>query len=243
MVSADFGMFRRPDRQDPALTFNFIPKSAVLGICGAILGLEGYKHGKKRPEFLSSLQHFKVAITPLLQKNTRSHPSPLRKTFVKFINFHGYGNVDGPWILTEQVLINPSYRLVVISDSEDEYFTKLEKHLRNRTSVFRPYLGKNEFICNMDFLGTYEVEEYTETICECESIYPPSGFVNTRGSSGIPYTFTMLEEYSYGLDQYHRHKIKRFCFRDGSIHRKEADLELGAFLSLSGNSTKTVFAF
>lgn len=245
-ISADFGMFRKPDQQDPALTFNFIPKSAVLGVCGAILGLGGYKDGSKTPEFLTALKDFKIAISPVLPKNRNSNPHPFKKTFVKFNNSQGYGNADGNWLLTEQILIKPEYIVTVISNNDDAYLINLERHLKNRTSVFRPYLGKNEFISNIEFLGSYEVFECTDKLVECKTIYCPSETPrksDPRTIAGVPYTFLIMEEYSHALDEYGHHVLKRFCLRDGSFYREEADLNIGQFYSLTKENKKVIFAF
>jgi len=246
IISAEFGMFRKPDRQDPALTFNFIPKSAVLGICGAILGLDGYKNGKS-PEFLTKLNKFNIAVTPLYFKKTGFElaKKPFSKTFVTFNNFHGYGNFDGNGIYTEQILIKPAYLITVISDEKDQYFQELEKKLHSGITSFRPYLGKNEFISNLEFKGAYTVSDNSNELVQCESIYAPSHNYkpNPRGSDATPLTFLIMDEYSYALDEHGRHCIRHFCYRDGELHNQEVDNAIGKLYLLKGEKSKTVFAF
>ncbi|MDD3772535.1 MAG: CRISPR-associated protein Cas5, partial [Weeksellaceae bacterium] len=42
-LKADFGFFRKPDTNNTInLSYNIIHKPAILGILGAIIGLEGY---------------------------------------------------------------------------------------------------------------------------------------------------------------------------------------------------------
>ena len=244
VISAEFGIFRIPELQDPSLTFEFIPKSAILGICGAILGLEGYSSGKKNPEFLSALSEFEVAVTPY----SKGEPAkiPFRKSLVTFTNFHGYGNVDGPWICTEQVLIRPAYRLTIIADDSNPQFSKLVKLMKTNQTSFRPYFGKNEFLANLEFIGVFDVQDCVDDKVRCSSIYPVSsqGSVpSMRRGQPQPGTFKIFDNYAFSIDQNGRYVQKLFCFTDWEIFQKQADLSVGRFYRLTSGDKRAVFAF
>lgn len=258
IISAEFGIFRVPHRIEPSLTFSFIPKSAVLGVCGAILGLAGYAKRKQNPEFLEKLSCFKVAVAPLTKTNTEPSKAnvapypdwtfasrPFRRSFVKFINFHGYGNVDGPGIYTEQLLIRPAYLVTLLADDGNKEFSELEKMLESKRTVFRPYLGKNEFLANVEFKGVSEAHGYSsEQPFKCDSIYPVSfSFVPPEKNTAKRGTFKILDDYAFSVDSNCKHKQRIFCFTESECYANNADLSVGKFYLLNGARDTIVFAF
>ena len=42
-LKAEFGFFKKPDINDIYLTYNMLHKPALLGILGAVIGLQGYQ--------------------------------------------------------------------------------------------------------------------------------------------------------------------------------------------------------
>jgi len=65
-LKADFGFFRKPDANVGInLSYNMLHKPALLGILGAIIGLEGYKELGKIPEYYEKLKDLQVGIEPL----------------------------------------------------------------------------------------------------------------------------------------------------------------------------------
>jgi CRISPR-associated protein Cas5h len=242
-IRAEFGIFKKPEKQDPSLTYNFIPKSTVLGMCGAILGLSGFGHPdkNKRLEFITHLEHLKIAVSPIY--GPPEQPRPFLKTFVKFINYHGYGNVDGSLILNEQLLIRPAFRITVIGAKNDENLIELAKHLKSQEAVFRPYMGKNEFIADTKFISLGKATVCKEGKFICSSIYPLSGHVSgTREYDVSPPKLLVVDEYPYSYDESAKHICTRFCYQDGEIYGKGADLDIGSFYRIDGNG-KIVFAF
>ena len=244
-LSAEFGTFKVPDRQVPSLTFNFIPKSAVLGAIGAILGFNGYEQGTNSPDFITHLANVKIGIMPELPLDRYGRTTTFRKTFVGFLNYHGYGNADGPLQIREQLLVRPSYVITVIAEKNNIEFNNLIKALKSDTTTFRPYLGKNEFIANLTFLHEYEVEECTKEIVSCQSIFPRNlAFSPGRYSMQIP-DFVMIDRYPYSLDSDGNYILKYFEYRVGNIHVNEADNTIGKFYHLKskGEIEKVVYAF
>lgn len=240
IIGAEFGIFRKPDSQDLGLTFSFIPKSAVLGVCGAIIGLGGYKEGSKIPEFLSKLSDFKIGVAPY--ENGRPAEKPFRKIFVKFTNYHGYGNADGPLICTEQLLVEPAYKVTVIADEDNHNFTDLYNKLKHEKTEFRPYLGKNEFLANMQFTGIYDARQCTDEIVSCTTIYPVTSYKKPlRGSVLEIGTVQIDDDYAYLLNAEGQYMRKLFRFTNSQIHREEANAEIGKFYHIA--DSHVVFAF
>lgn len=75
-LTATMAIIRKPDSNETYYTYNFPHKIMILGMLGAIIGLNGYnyyslqKHlGKKvnaMPEFYEKLKQLKIAIVPNL---------------------------------------------------------------------------------------------------------------------------------------------------------------------------------
>ena len=142
-LKSDFGFFKKPDINDSIyLTYNMIHKPALLGLLGAILGLEGHKSYGKLPQYYDKLQkdrELKIGIEPIGMGQTNGN---FEKTTVKYNNATGHASA-GTLNILEQILIKPAYRIYLELDENEELFKKL----KNYEAVFIPYLGKNDFPC------------------------------------------------------------------------------------------------
>ena len=168
-VKADFGFLKKPDTNAPVyLTYNLMHKPCALGILGAIMGYSGFKNNKNLPEYYIKLvkeQAIKVGIKPL-----KDEKGNFSKTTVKYNNSVGYANesglknTDGKDVnlkfgatinVVEQMLINPSYRIYLLTDNEE-----LIRRIQNCEAEFLPYLGKNDFSLWWDNVQLYDYKEF-----------------------------------------------------------------------------------
>ena len=140
-IQADFAFFRKPETNNTInLSYNVMHKPAVLGVLGAILGLEGYKEKGKLPEYYEKLGDTQIGIELLMHDKGN-----FAKTNIKYTNTVGYANKGTNFLTEELTLINPAYRIYVLLDDKNELHLKLYHLLQNGESVYIPYLGKNEF--------------------------------------------------------------------------------------------------
>lgn len=159
-IESDFGFFRKPESNNTLnVSYNIIHRPAVLGILGAIIGLEGYKEKGEFPEYYKRLNHLKIGIAPLEHEQGN-----YLKTPIKYSNTVGYANKDGAnkgtTFLTEELtLIAPKYRiyLLLVLDNEDEVL--LFNNLKNKKSEYIPYFGKNEFTAWWSNFVEYDFSE------------------------------------------------------------------------------------
>jgi hypothetical protein len=184
-LHADFGCLKKPDTNDPVyLTFNMLHKPSLLGIFGAIVGLDGFsqpppkskkkgrqlddhEHQKTVAPYYEALKELKVSVRPIQKENGVCNPSfngNFSKTTLTYNNSVGYANVQekGPTTLmvTEQVLINPIYRCYVLFDKDNEIYQRLFNNLKNYETEYLPYLGKNEFSVWWDNWKEYGFEKF-----------------------------------------------------------------------------------
>lgn len=139
-LRADFGVFKKPDVNDGLqLTFNMLHKPALLGILGAIVGLEGYRQKGVFPEYYQKLRSLRVGIEPLDHEKGN-----FTKTVIKYTNTVGYANADGNLLVTEQTLRSPAYRCYLLADLEDPLHERLVERIWSGEAEYLPYFGKNE---------------------------------------------------------------------------------------------------
>ncbi|MCB9355068.1 MAG: type I-B CRISPR-associated protein Cas5 [Lewinellaceae bacterium] len=154
-LRAGFGMFKKPDiNEGLQLTFNMLHKPALLGILGAITGLEGYRQRGQFPAYYHTLRNLLVGIEPLGHEKGN-----FTKTVVKYTNTVGYANADGNLIITEQTLRSPAYRCYLLPDIDDPIQARLHDRILACEAEYLPYLGKNECSAWWDANSTHDFSE------------------------------------------------------------------------------------
>ena len=140
-LKADFAFFRKPDTNATInLSYNIIHRPAVLGILGAIVGLEGYKEKGQMPQYYDVLKDVKIGIEPL-----NHDKGNYTKTNIKYSNTVGYANKGTNFLTEELTLVNPEYRIYLLLDETEDNQKQLAENLKKGCAEFIPYLGKNEF--------------------------------------------------------------------------------------------------
>jgi CRISPR-associated protein Cas5h len=160
-IRADFGFLKKPDINEGIyLTYNMLHKPALLGILGAIIGLEGYHTKNKLPEYYTILSDLKIAIQPL-----GSEKGNYGKTVIQYNNGVGYASFEtgGNLLIKEQTLIKPAYRCFILLKSENSYHQQIDDYLKNSEAEYLPYLGKNDFSLWWENWQEYEFENYNES--------------------------------------------------------------------------------
>jgi CRISPR-associated protein Cas5h len=159
-LKADFAFFRKPDTNATInLSYNIIHRPAVLGILGAIIGLEGYKAKGKLPQYYEVLKDVRIGIEPL-----NHDKGNYTKTNIKYSNTVGYANKGTNFLTEELTLVKPAYRIYLLLDEDDDYQNQLAENLKKGCAEFIPYLGKNEFTAwwNSDSYKEYHFSDEKE---------------------------------------------------------------------------------
>ncbi|WP_080902795.1 type I-B CRISPR-associated protein Cas5b [Parabacteroides sp. Marseille-P3160] len=164
-LKADFAFFRKPDTNATInLSYNIIHRPAVLGILGAILGLEGYKEKGKLPQYYEVLKDVRIGIEPL-----NHEMGNYAKTTIKYSNTVGYANKGTNFLTEELTLVNPEYRIYLLLDEDDKYQKQLISSIQKGYAEFIPYLGKNEFTAWWN-AESYKEYYFTEKPIEGERV-------------------------------------------------------------------------
>lgn len=166
-LKADFAFFRIPDTNATInLSYNIIHRPAILGVLGAILGLEGYKEKRKLPQYYEVLKDVRVGVEPL-----NHDKGNYTKTNIKYSDTSGFNNKDKDKFpatrLTEELtLVKPAYRIYLLLDEDNGYQRQLIDNIKDGCAEFIPYLGKNEFTAwwSSDSYKEYHFSEEKEPI-------------------------------------------------------------------------------
>lgn len=139
------------------MSYNMIHKPSILGILGAVIGLEGYQRKGEFPEYYQLLKDIPIGIEPLSHERGN-----YQKTTVKYTNTAGYANADGNLLIEETMLIRPAYRCYLLLELAIEDHAKLYEYLKEGKAEYVPYLGKNEYQADwMDENGEVSFKEYS----------------------------------------------------------------------------------
>ena len=142
-IKAEKGFLKKPDINDGIyLTYNMLHKPAILGILGAIIGLDGYKKNEVLPDYYVRLKGIPVGVKPVGDEKGN-----FQKTKITYNNTTGFASNEegGNLIITEQTLIKPSYKIYLLLDMEKEDEKKLYQNIKGQKAEYLPYLGKNDY--------------------------------------------------------------------------------------------------
>ncbi|MCQ8213452.1 type I-B CRISPR-associated protein Cas5b [Cetobacterium somerae] len=225
-LSGQTAFFKKPDVNSYIyFTYSNIHKVSLLGILGAILGLEGYNQQKRKinpsiyPEFYENLKDLKISIVP---KNIS-----LTKKIQVFNNSVGYASFEegGNLIIKEQWLENPEWDIYILLDNGSGLLKTLEERLLKYHFTYIPYLGKNDHIANVKDVEILDIENIEDTyeihsLIDKASIETISQPQRVRGEyfkyeERLPYKLEKItNQYIYQKFLHTNFNLKLQCFKD-----------------------------
>lgn len=198
-IYADYGCFKKFYTTSSILTYDFPPKTALIGVIGSILGY------KRKSKEMKELRDIKIGIKILNQikkihqginwlntkvKSIKIDPiitsflEPIAQFSVK--DFYGFVGINKNKPSNLQLLKNPKFRIFISNENFDEYNT-LVKSVKKQLYHFSPYLGQTEFLCSLDFF-----DEVNSECLECK--------INSQKiqvDSVIPQNFILKDQEKY----------------------------------------------
>ena len=179
-VCSRFAIFRKPYTTTSSLTYDFPPKTAIIGLISAIMGFE---NGQNKANYVEKFKKFKVSVEIL---------NPISKKWTTFKNLNTKKNPPSSNILTiTELLVNPRYMLYI--SWEEDYMKKLKELLLNHESYYTPYLGTANNISTLKFVNDFDLEwmeagkEFT-----LKSVVPKDGDIFFLPLEGQKYIFDTL---------------------------------------------------
>ncbi len=167
-LSGRYGHFLRAEGGAGALSYPVPPRTVILGIMGAVLGLE-----KDRPQQV--LEPAQIALRGRLPqthwhkaKLRKDPPAPLPPVIKK--KQKGTATDEKPSLIWQEWLFMPDYTVWV--SIPDPFLTELEQRLVRRKWHFQPCLGLSEMAADLTFLKTDEALPLPEGFYTVNSIFP-----------------------------------------------------------------------
>jgi CRISPR-associated protein Cas5h len=147
--SGRFGHFLKAEANASAPSYAVPPRTALLGLAGAVLGL-----GKDEPQVV--LAEARLAVCGHAQC-THWHTANLRKdppTSLPWTvrqNSKGSSSAQRNTIIAQEWLIQPSFKVWAMLP--DAYQSEFAERIRNRRWHFSPCLGLSEMQANLEFVA------------------------------------------------------------------------------------------
>ena len=152
--SGRFGHFLKAEANASAPSYPVPPRTVLLGLLGAVLGLK-----KDTPQI--SLQNAHLALSGKIP-NPHWHSANLRKDPPASLSHtikrrdKGSSSQQRNTIISQEWLLKPCYR--VWANIPDPLHTDLATRLQDRRWHFSPCLGLSEMSAELKFIGEYDSE-------------------------------------------------------------------------------------
>lgn len=160
-VRGPWGHFRRIEGNIVKQTYRIIPRTTVVGLLAAVVGIDrnGYYD-------LFAPDKSAVAIEPVREIRTINMPMNTLSTASENLqSLNGRGKISvklpDPTTLRQQhnyeVLVEPAYR-IDISLGNDEWYTTLREMLEAGKSQYVPSLGLSEHLAEIEYHGEFDAD-------------------------------------------------------------------------------------
>lgn len=133
-IGGDFALFKKSYTTTSPLTFSFPPRTAILGIIGAIVGID-------RTELPSRSTPENVQVTSQIL-------NPVQKMQMAINHLNTKSNAHGRTQINHEFIKNPKYRIYVHTEDVD-LDEKLNGYLNHGKTHFIPYLGQQQCLATI----------------------------------------------------------------------------------------------
>jgi CRISPR-associated protein Cas5h len=153
-VGGEYGHFRKFNTTTSPLTYSIPPRTALIGMIGAILGIERetgvgkYEEGQKPLADMLAPDVADLAVQVI---------NPTKKVTMAFNLLNtktSFFNIDNRTQIEFELLKNPRFRVFLRWKNRD-LFQQLENMLVSRHSHFTTCLGLSQFTADIAYVGTY----------------------------------------------------------------------------------------
>lgn len=151
---AKYGHFLRAEANVNALTYPIPPRTSVLGLLAAVLGLE-------KDALASELPDARIAVTGSAPqrfwhrvKLRKDPPAPLPWQIKK--NQKGTEAPEKATLVLQEWLLAPDFLIHVGLPEQPDRFTELVSRIRQRRWHFTPGMGLSELLCDLEFIACQE---------------------------------------------------------------------------------------
>jgi len=150
-IWGDYGHFKKYYTTSSPLTFSIPPRTAIIGLISAIIGLE-------KNQYLSLMTKDKAdiairIINPIKKIRMIQNLIDTKGGYWKPVK---RGNLTGRTPVRFEYLKGPKFR-IYFTHSDGEVYNSLKESLKNHKSVYTPCLGLSELIADFEFIDEVSV--------------------------------------------------------------------------------------
>ena len=164
-----FAHFLRAEASASALSYPLPPRTVLLGLMGAILGLS-----KDTPQVV--LEPANIAVSGKFPKThwhrvklRKDPPSLLPYTIKKTQKSEKTTKPEKPTLPLQEWLFEPDY--IIWVSIPEPYHTELKKRLKERQWYFTPYLGLSEMMADIEYLGVCEGSPLSDGVYDVQTVF------------------------------------------------------------------------
>ena len=168
-LSGRVAHFLRAEASKNALSYPVPPRTVILGIMGAVLGLP-----KDKPQIV--LEPANIAISGKMPKThwhrvklRKDPPAPLTRLIKKTQKSDRNTVPEKATLILQEWLFEPSFTVLV--SIPEPYHSELENRLRARQWHFTPSLGLSEMMADIEYLGSNECIPLPKGIYDIQSVF------------------------------------------------------------------------
>lgn len=156
-IEGEYGHFRKFNTTTSPLTYSIPPRTAIIGMIGAILGIEReqgvgrYQEGQVPLAELLSPQRAQIAVQvlrPIQKVSMAFNLLDTEKAKSSFFNIKNRTQIEF------ELLKNPKYRIFLRWDN-GVLSDKLVQKLSTRSSHFTVCLGLSQLVATTSYVGTF----------------------------------------------------------------------------------------
>lgn len=151
-VSSSFGYFRKSFTTTSALTHAVIPRSAIEGLVGAIIGLSSDEYPEKLQSSNIAVE-IRSPVRKLHMKYMHTNPDWWQNISLYLQNKTSSKTIQFAVPAAVELLVEPKYRIYI--DCQDINH-ELSNMLKNNKTYYTPYLGSSSMICSAKYVGEYD---------------------------------------------------------------------------------------
>ena len=170
-VTGDLAHFRKFYSTTSPLTYDFMPRTSVCGLLGAIAGLS-------REDYPQSFSSNKAKIGVGIRNEVRKKVMGIKLLDADSseASFRGTKKGGGRTPITYEFLVDPKYR-IYFQHLENELFEEIVRRVKESRPYYTPCLGQANLLASIEFMGVFKPEVLPHTTVHAfDSILPKTGF-------------------------------------------------------------------
>lgn len=215
VIKGKLAHFKNPENNiHTEFTFNNIHKPAILGLLGAVIGLNGRNQYKDLGylEYYEKLKDLGIAIIP--------HKACWNKFVDTINNSTGFGNAGSTQIIRREFLENVSWTIYIIQNSTDNLIWEtLKNNLLDGRSVYPIGLGSKKNAAMIEYVEVNTIFKIEKAI-NCSSLIPAK-YVNEikeeKSLDNFEYQFVLNESLPNELNTLGLYKKQNIIFTSNAL--------------------------